>query len=59
MKPQRMEVSHRRPTEGTRLYPFYEVLTNPGTQWAGYNSFVERLYGTLTPDGVRALFAQY
>ena len=42
-----------------QLYPFYEVLTNPGTQWAGYNSFVERLYGLLTPDGIRALFAQY
>lgn len=43
----------------TQLYPFYEVLTNPGTQWAGYNSFVERLYSLLTPDGVRALLAQY
>lgn len=43
----------------TQLYPFYEVLTNPGTQWAGYNSFVERLYAALTPDGVRALLAQY
>ena len=51
------------PAETTKgdaqLYPFYEVLTNPGTQWAGYNSFVERLYGLLTPDGLGALFAQY
>ena len=43
----------------TQLYPFYEVLTNPGTQWAGYNSFVERLYGLLTPAGVHILLAQY
>lgn len=42
-----------------RLYPFYETLTNPGTQWAGYNSFVERLYSALTPDGARSLIAQF
>jgi hypothetical protein len=43
----------------TKLYPFYEVLTNPGTQWTGYNSFVEELYATLTPDGVRALLTPF
>lgn len=43
----------------TQLYPFYEVLTNPGTQWLGYNSFVERLYAALTSDGVRALLTQF
>lgn len=43
----------------TQLYPFYEVLTNPGAQWTGYNSFVERLYSALTADGVRTLLAQF
>lgn len=43
----------------TQLYPFYEVLTNPGTQWAGYNSFVERLYAALTSDGVRVLLTEF
>jgi hypothetical protein len=42
-----------------QLYSFYEVLTNPGKQWVGYNSFVERLYASLTPDGVNAILASY
>lgn len=41
------------------LYTFYEVLTNPGTQWVGYNSFIERLYTLLTPEGVRIILASY
>lgn len=46
-------------TADPELYPFYEVLTNPGTQWIGYNTFVELLYARLTPDDVRALLATY
>src|SRR5260221_7547729 len=46
-------------SEDPELYPFYEVLTNPGRQWDGYDSFVEQLYDYLTPDGVRGILQRY
>jgi hypothetical protein len=46
--------------EDPELYPFYEVLTNPGRQWGGYNSsLIEPLYDYLTPDGVRDILRRY
>jgi hypothetical protein len=42
-----------------RLYPLYQVLTNPGTQWAGYNSMVESLQPLMTPSGWRLILDLY
>ncbi|MBV9282967.1 MAG: hypothetical protein JOZ41_23080 [Chloroflexi bacterium] len=37
-------------------YPLYRALTSPGTQWSGYNTFVEAVQRRLlTPDGLRLI----
>jgi hypothetical protein len=36
-------------------YPLLRVLTNPGTQWAGFNTFVERCAAYWTSSGVEAV----
>jgi hypothetical protein len=40
-------------------YPLFRVLTNPGTQWNGFNSFVERTQVFWTPNGVSALIGAF
>jgi hypothetical protein len=40
-------------------YPLFAVLTNPGTQWAGYNQVVEAAQRLLTPAGLAVALAAY
>jgi len=40
-------------------YPLLQVLTNPGTQWIGFNSFVERAQVFWSPTGVQALLGAF
>ncbi len=40
-------------------YPLFLPLTNPGKQWAGYNSFVERAKAFWSPAGIAAIFRAY
>lgn len=40
-------------------YPLFQVLTNPGTQWAGYNTLVEQSAQFCKPPGVAGLLAAY
>lgn len=40
-------------------YPLFQVLTNPGTQWIGFNSFAERAQVFLTPPGAEKLLETY
>jgi hypothetical protein len=40
-------------------YSLFQVLTNPGTQWSGYNSVVERAQAFWTPEGVESLIMAF
>jgi hypothetical protein len=40
-------------------YPLYQVLTNPGTQWAGYNSLVEALAPLMSEAGWQLILDMY
>ena len=40
-------------------YPLFLPLTNPGTQWAGYNSFVQRAKAFWSPAGIAAVLRAY
>lgn len=43
-----------------RAYPLYRALTNPGTQWNGFNSLVEVVQRhLLTPEGLRLILQCY
>ncbi len=42
-----------------RRYPLYQVLTNPGTQWTGYNSLVEALAPIMSEAGWRLIIDMY
>lgn len=40
-------------------YPLYQVLTNPGTQWSGYNRLVESTTTLVEPAGLRLLIERF
>jgi len=40
-------------------YPLYRVLTNPGTQWGGYNKLVETTSAFTQPAGLRLLAKRF
>lgn len=40
-------------------YPLFQVLTNPGTQWAGYNTLAARVSGLWSGAGAGALLSTF
>lgn len=46
--------------EGANQYPLFRALTSPGTQWTGYNSFVELVQQhLLSPEGRALILHRY
>lgn len=46
--------------EGADIYPLFRVLTSPGTQWSGYNSFAEIVQKYIaTPAGIALILHLY